>query len=312
MLKHLLLVLFIFTAFAPDTLAYDDKNDKIESQIFVTPGSTYEATASNKIRALKEASLPPSKKIEVNNVTVSLVHYHYMEPDQFGLLLKVPNVTNGCFEVSPLEYEVSFVADTYMDVKIKNFRRKLQKTQNVQFDCKQRNQAVTGLIVLNAKDLKKRGVKEIRFDNGEIRDVYNISYKEDSIVLKPESMVAFKATGLSGPDENRLTYFYSAENLVALHVPMALETDDVRMKVNQLAYKNSLMPVFEQEGLDTDGTNHVYYFMDPRGKTISMLNEDGYMELGAIRIPRPLIGQGGQSFIPISLKVFATRPETTL
>lgn len=313
MLKYLLLLLTCLSVSMP-ALAQDE--DEIESQIFVEPGSSYSPTASNTIRELKKASLPPSKKIEVNAVNVSLVHYNYMEADQFGLLLKVPNVTSGCFEVSPLEYEVNFVADTYMDVKIKSFRRELKKTQNVAFDCNQKNQAVTGLVVLNAKDLKERGVKEIRFDNGQIRDVYEISYKEDSIVLKPTSMIAFKATGLSGPDKNRLVYFYSDENLIALHVPMALETDNVTQQVRDLAYKNSLIPVFKQEGLDTDGPlgggGHVYYFTDPRGKTLSMLNEDGYMEFGAIRIPRPFIGQDGKSFIPISLKVFATRPETTL
>jgi hypothetical protein len=312
MLKYLFVILLTFVVIASANAQYNEDEDNIESQIFVPPGSTFEPKAEKLIRSLKKNSLPPSRKIEVNEVTVSLVHYHYMEPDQFGLLLKVPNVTNGCFEVSPLEYEVNFVADTYMDVKIKSFRRELKKTQNVAFDCNQRNQAVSGLIVLNANDLKERGVKEIRFNNGEISDVYNISYKEDSIVLKPESMIAFKARGMSGPDKNRLVYFYSNKNLIALHVPMALETDNVRQQVNQLAYRNSLMPVFDQEGLDTTGTNHVYYFMDPRGRTISMLNEDGYLEMGAIRIPRPLIGAGGKSIIPISLKVFATRPETTL
>jgi len=305
MLKNLLLFVICLIVTAP-------VHAQVESQIFVTPGSTYQPRAELQAKAAKRASLPPKQTIKAKEIIVSLVHYHYMEPDQFGLLMKVPNSVSGCFEVSPLEYEVKFVADTYMDVTVKSFRRKTIKTQNPSFDCNQKSQVVTGLVVLNANDLKERGVEEIRFNNGTARDVYDIAYKQDSIVLTPQSMVAFKASGLSGPDKDRLTYFYSNENVVALHVPMALDTDAVKQAVNNLAYRNSLMPVNNQEGLDTTGTNHIYYFMDPRGRTLSMLNEDGYMELGAIRIPRPHINEGGQTTIPISLKVFATRPETTL
>lgn len=311
MLKNLLLFVICLMVSVPSMA-----QDNVESQIFVPPGSTYFPKAEAQAKALKRASLPPKQTIKANEIIVSLVHYHYMEPDQFGLLMKVPNSVSGCFEVSPLEYEVKFVADTYMDVTVKSFRRKTIKTQNPEFDCNKKSQTVTGLIVLNANDLKKRGIKEIKFNNGSARDVYNIAYKQDSITLTPQSMTAFKAMGLSGPDKDRLTYFYSNENLVALHVPMALDNDSVKQAVNNLASKNSLMPVKNHEDLDTNGNlngnGHVYYFMDPRGKTLSMLNDDGYMELGAIRIPRPHINEGGRTTIPISLKVFATRPETTL
>jgi len=305
MLKNLLLFVICLIITAPATA-------QVESQTFVPPGSNYTPRAELQAKALKRASLPKKSAIKAKEIIVSLVHYHYMEPDQFGLLMKVPNTVSGCFETSPLEYEVKFVADTFMNVTVKSYRQKTIKTQNPEFDCNQKSQAVTGLVVLNAKDLKQRGIKEIRFNNGTSRDVYDITYKEDSITLEPQSMVAFKASGLSGPDKNRLTYFYSNENLVALHVPMALDSDSVKQAVNNLAYRNSLMPVTNKEGLDTSGTDHIYYFMDARGRTLSMLNDDGYMELGAIRIPRPHINEGGKSTIPISLKVFATRPGTTL
>ncbi len=288
------------------------QNDNIESQIFVPPGSTYEATASETIKRQKSASLPPRQSIDVNEVSVSIVHYHYMEPDQFGLLMRAADITSGCFTVSPLEYDVKFIADQFVDVKIKSFRRTIKKTQNPQFDCDQKSQAVTGLVVLNAKDLQKRGIQQIRFENGKTRDVYKVSYQKNSITLTPESMVAFKANGLTGPDKDRLVYFHSVKNLIALHVPMAKNSDDVLPQINTLAARNSLRPVNNGEGVKNDGDNHVYFFLDTRGRFLSQLNEDGYTPLGEIRVSRPFIGQQGLSSMPVPLKVFATRPETTL
>lgn len=313
MIKNILLAtLAIFLPLMLSLPAFAQSDDNIESQIFVPPGSTYEATASSTIQTIKEASLPPKQSIEVNNVIISLVHYSYMEPDQFGLLMRAPDVTNGCFKDSPLEYEVNFVAESYMSVKIKSFRRTIKKTQNPQFDCDQKSQSVTGLIVLNANDLKKRGIKEIRFDNGSVRDIYAISYKKNSITLKPESMVAFVATGLTGPDEDRLAYFYSDKNIVALQVPMAIESDDLTNTVRTLAARRSLVPILNHEGLDTSGKDHIYYFTDARGNSLKNLNEDGYAEIGTIRTTRPFIGQGGVSGAPVPLRVFITRPETKL
>lgn len=283
-----------------------------ESQIFVPPGSTYEATTGDRIKRQKQASLPPKQSIDVSEVSVSLVHYHYMEPDQFGLLMRASDITSGCFTVSPLEYEVNFIADQFVDVKIKSFRRTVQKTQNPQFDCNQKSQAVTGLVVLNAKDLQKRGIQKIRFDNGKAQDNYAVSYQKNSITLTPESMVAFRATGLTGPDKNRLVYFHSVKNLVALHVPMAQNSDDVLQQINILASRHSLRPAENTEGVKNDGENHVYFFLDTRGKILPQLNDDGYTPLGDIRVTRPFIGQRGMSGAPVSLKVFATRPETTL
>jgi len=107
MLKNLLLFVICLIITAPATA-------QVESQTFVPPGSNYTPRAELQAKALKRASLPKKSAIKAKEIIVSLVHYHYMEPDQFGLLMKVPNTVSGCFETSPLEYEVKFVADTFM------------------------------------------------------------------------------------------------------------------------------------------------------------------------------------------------------
>lgn len=307
-MKHILLIILMTLVFIPAAKAQDADG----SQIFVLPGSLHQNNAAQINQALKQQSFEKTNKQAVGNVQISLVHYHYMDPDQFGILMKLANSSTGCFGLSPLEYEANFIDDNYMDIKIKNFRRKVVKTENPEFDCDQKSKVVSGLIVISAEELKKRGVREIRFDNGNVRDAYLVTVLEDSVVLQPDSMVAFKAQGLTGPDKNRLVHYFSGKAMIAVHVPMANKGEDIAQRVRNLAYKNALTPIFEQEGLDTSGENNVFYFMDPQGRTLDRLNTDGYTELGTIQVVRPYIGPNGTQGLPTPLKVFATRPGTTL
>ena len=306
-MKNVLFIIVILLAFS--IRAYAQEQD---SQVFVTPGSSFQNNAEAISRILKERSLAKSDKIEIKNVEVSLVHHHYMEPDQFGIMMKLANSVSGCFELSPMEYEASFIDNNYMDIKVKDFRRKPTKTKNVSYDCDQKSKVVSGLVVVSARDLEKKKIRQIRFSNGKTRDRYNVTLLQDSIQLKPESMVAFKAVGLTGPDKNKLVHYYSGKGMIALHVPMAHNGEDIAQLVRDIAYKSALTPIFEQDGLDTSGKNNVFYFMDLSGRTLDQLNEDGHTELGSIQVVRPYDGPNGRAGIPVPLRVFATRPGTTL
>lgn len=306
-MPKLLLIALSFLVFAAPA-----KAQEMDSQIFVPPGATFQNNAADVSRILKERSLAKSSKIEIKNVEVSLVHYHYMDPDQFGIMMKLANSVSGCFNLSPMEYEASFIDDYYMDIKVKDFRRTPVKTKDVAYDCDQKSKVVSALVVVSAKDLEKKQIRQIRFSNGNTRDAYNVTIQPDSIQLEPESMAAFKAVGLAGPDKNRLIHYFSGKALVALHVPMANKGEDVAQSVRNLAYKRALQPVFEQEGLDTSGKNGIFYFMDPNGGILDQLNDNGYTELGSIQVLRPYDGPNGRTGLPVALKVFATRPGTTL
>lgn len=306
-MRFFILTIYALLLFIPSAMA----EDVMEDQIFIAPGTLYENKGHSIRKRLRKESLERASKIDIKTVEVSLVHHHYMEPDQFGIMLKVPRVVSGCFDISPMEYEVSFINGNFMDIHVKEFRRTPVKTKNVEYDCDLQNKAVTGLIILSAEELKKREVRQIRFSNGETRDNYNIKILPDSIQLKPESMVAFKAK-LQGPDKDKLVHYFSGKTLVALHVPMAHENEDIAQAVRDLAYKSALTPVFEKEGLDTSGKGHTFYFMDPHGRALDLLNKDGYAEFGYIHIVRPYDGTQGRSGIAVPLKVFVSRPGTTL
>lgn len=287
-------------------------NDGVESNVFLPPGTDYENKAAILNQILKQQSFEKNNKIEVNKVLMSLVHYHYMEPDQFGILMKTANSETGCFDVTPIEYEASFIDNNYMDIKIKDYRRTKVKTQDVTFDCDQKSKVITGLVVVSATELQERGIRQIRFSNGEFRDHYDVTFLPDSIRLKPQSMIGFKAEELVGPNKDYMVHYFTDKALVAVHVPMAQDSDNITQKVRNLAYQRALQPVYDQEGIDTSGEGNVFYFKDPTGRSLNNLNEDGYVELGSIEVLRPYVGTKGREGIPISLKVFLTRPGTTL
>lgn len=307
-MRIFLLIALIIFLFSEPVMA----NDSAESNVFLPPGTDYENKAAIINRQLKEESFEKNNKIEVNTVYMTLVHYHYMEPDQFGILMKVPNSETGCFDITPIEYEASFIDNNYMDIKIKDYRRTKVKTQNVAYDCDQKSKAITGLVVISASDLQKRGIRQIRFSNGEFRDHYDVTVLPDSIRLKPQSMIGFKAVNLVGPDKDYMVHYFSDKALVAVHVPMAEDHEDIAQKVRNLAYRSALQPVFEQEGLDTSGEGNIFYFKDPTGRALDRLNDEGYAELGSIQVIRPYVGANGKNGIPVALKVFLTRPGTTL
>src|SRR5688572_11778756 len=112
-MKKLVLIILALFALATPCLAEEDT----DNQIFVPPGTSYTNEAADVSRQLREQSLAKTKKIEVNKVDVSLVHYHYMDADQFGIMMKMPNAVTGCFDVSPLEYEARFIDNNYMEIK---------------------------------------------------------------------------------------------------------------------------------------------------------------------------------------------------
>lgn len=309
MQKFILLSLFSLLFLLP---APTHAQDKADGQIFTPPGTNFVNKAAKVNEILKQRSMTKNNKIGVNEVQISLVHHHYMEPDQFGIMMSLADATSGCFELSPLEYEASFIEGNFMDIKVKEYRRTMTKTKDVAFDCNQKIQTVNGLVVISAEDLKTRGIRQIRFSNGNVRDSYNVKILNDRIEITPESMAAFKAKGLSGENKDRLVHYFNGNGIVALHVPMAAQGDDVAQAVRDLAYKRALTPIFEQEGLNTSNNDNIFYFEDPNNRVLEKLNADGYVELGSIPVIRPYDGGNGRQALPVPLKVFATRVGTTL
>ena len=285
-------------------------NSSGENHIHIPKGINWQnnagAIARHIKRASKAASGKKSNKQEIKKVDISIIHPNYLEPQQFGLLMKLANSQTGCFDYSPIEFDSSFIEGHFMDIKLNGYRKNLIETQNPHYDCKQTEKVVSNMIVLDANELRAKGVRQIRFNNGQSRDAYDVTFTDNSVRLTPESMIAFKAKGLVGPDFNYMEHVYTDQTLVSLQVPMALPSDDVKQAVRNLAYKHSLVPIFDKEAPNK------FYFKDENGEILDRLAEQSYTELGTVQILRPYINREGRGGTPINLKVFLTKPNVSL
>lgn len=282
-------------------------------QTFLPPGTNYTNDAALIDRINRESTTIKDPEIQkVTQVLLEFVHEDYMEDKQFGIRMKIPENMTGCFEFSPLEYEASFIEATYMDIKVKNFRRKPIETQNSSYDCDKRNKAVSTMLITSAEELERRKIQKIRFSNGNKTDYYQVKIYDDYIQLIPESMVIFKFANISKGSEPKVTHHFRGQDvIIALHVPMAKMDDDIGQAVRQMAYKNSLIPVSSADGISINKPN-VFLFKDSNGSFLDGLNKDGYKEVGIIQVMRPYLSDRGLARTPVDLKVFATKPTTNL
>lgn len=237
------------------------------------------------------------------DVRLSFVHHDFMEDDQAGLQMRVPDAVSGCFELSPIQFETSFIEGNFMDIEVKGYRRIPIKTKNPAFDCNVGMQMVTTMIPISASDLKSRSIRELRLKIGSIEDIYTINISENSLTLTPERTTVFKPLG----DQATITHSWGGGAPVALHIPMAEQDDDIAQALQNFAYGKALFPI---EGSQIDFNS--YRFEDKSGETTSALSGQDYMELGTITVHRPYNGGQGLQRLPVALKVFATTSDQNL
>ncbi len=275
-------------------------------------GSLYKNETAEQIRRLQKESMADKGFIKPKVIEVSLVRPSYMEDDQFGIQMVVPDVVSGCWDISPLEYESTFIDPYYFDVTVKHFQRHPIMTDNVTSGCPSQNQMSSAMIVMSKKDLETRQIQQIRFSNGSVADYYDIRIADNILQLKPQSMVIFKAKGLTGPLGDRLEIGFGAGGKVALHVPMAKKGDNLDSLIVALASRHGLTPDPEMPTSYGAGGSPVFYFKDQIGDVAGSIGENGYSELGTVNAHRPYDGENGRMVTPVPLQVFVTRPGTQL
>ncbi|MFA5591784.1 MAG: hypothetical protein WC989_00525 [Micavibrio sp.] len=281
-----------------------------ESQTYDPTFTGRSNEAADYIRSMQRQSMQKQGFIKPDEVHVSLVRHDYMEDDQFGLQMAVPDVVSGCFEFSPLEYEANFNDPHYLDIKVIHYRRIEPQGGAQAGRCDRQNRMSTAIMVLSRSDLQKRGTQEIRFTADAGTDKYQILWNGSAIELRPLSMMVFKGRPLSGPLNDRIRLGFNGDSVVALHVPMAESGDDVDAQIHQFAMHRAMAPA--QDGGNGDSGGRIYYFYDQGGHIASQIGEEGYGELGTIMISRPMDGPGGRKLVQKELRVFVTRPGTRL
>lgn len=282
--------------------------------------STYDPTFSGSalpgdhIRSMQAQSLADKGFIKPTAVQVAVVHQPYMEEDQFGIQMSVPDMISGCYALTPLEYEAKFTEPQSLDIKVKRYRRVAPEGSNAQKKCDAQNKMSTALMVLSRKDLKERGTKEIRFSTDAGNDTYKIVLDDTHLELIPRSMMVFKAQTLSGPLKDRIVHTFAGNKVVTLQVPMAQSGEDLSEEIASFAITRGLSPADGgQKPSWNDNGRASYYYVDQTGLLTSQLTPDStYAQIGTIEVNRPYDGPEGRSETLVPLTVFVTRPGTQL
>jgi hypothetical protein len=281
-----------------------------EAQIYDPSFSGSTNQTADYIRGLQAQSQVDKGYIKPQVVHVSIVKEAYMNDDQFGLMMAVPDVVSGCFKLTPLEYEANFIDPYFLDIKVKRYRRVAPEGATKVAQCDRQNRQSTAMMVLSKKDLQERGTKQIRFSAEAGSDNFKINLSDSSLELVPESMVVFKAQGLGGSLKDRIVHTFTGGNVIALHVPMANANDDAKYQLIRFAGMHALSPTGDTP--TTGNNSNVLYFYDQTGSMTNQIGPDGYGEVGIITVSRPYDGPNGRVWTPVNLSVFVTRPGTQL
>ncbi len=305
------LCLMSLTAAAPAARAEDE--DLPESMTYDPTYTGVVNEAAESIRSAQKASLADKGFIKPETVQVNLVHYPYMDDNQFGIQMAVPDMISGCYTLTPLEYEAKFTEPHYLDIKVKKYRRVAPEGSAALRKCDTQNKMSSALMVLSKKDLMERGTQEIRFSTEMASDMYRVILDEHHLELIPTSMLIFKAQNMSGPLKDRLIYSFASDKTVALQVPMAIPGEDLTAEIVKFAQTRALTPTNPTAPANWAGNGMAtYYFYDQNGHIVDQIGKDGYAEIGKISVNRPHDGPNGRTTTPVELGVYVTRPGTQL
>lgn len=284
-----------------------------ESQLY---DPTYTGVVNEAAEAIKQRqreSLMDKGFITPDAVQVDVVHHTYMEDDQFGIQMAVPDMISGCYTLTPLEYEAKFVDPHFLDIKVKKYRRVAPEGSAANRKCDAQNKMSTALMVLSKQDLMSRGTQAIRFSADAGSDTYKIILDDTHLELVPQSMMVFKLQNPAGPLKDRALHSFASDKMIALQIPMARAGEDVSDEIAQFAKSRALAPTSADAPVSwaAKGTP-TYYFYDDSGRFSAQIGENGYAEIGTITVQRPADGPDGRTTTDVDLSVFITRPGTQL
>lgn len=257
-----------------------------ESQIF-NHNTGYVNELEETSKALQSIEERQMGYVRPRAVFVSLVRVPGMDENQVALRLSVKENIQGCFAVTPLDYELGLQdkGAGYMDIEIGPYQRSVDR------DCRNESRDPSATIPLDRQTLED--VRHIRFKSEFVTDRYDVTLTGDTLTLVADSMFVFKPKG-------DLLFDFLPENTVALTAPMAQNSGKIR---------NALIALGRSRGLARrDSANGKLLFIDESGSISRQLSTGGEVEIGTVAETRLFDGLNGLEKKSVPLQVYAVRP----
>lgn len=266
-----------------------------DSQTYDPTGAGYQNEAAQIAKEQEAKARGGEGVIVPREVTVDLVPFG-QSGESAGLRFSVPDVVNGCWDISPLHYETSTQGPYYFDVSIKHYTRKEGK-------CGGGNRMARATVPLEKSLLEQGKIKILRLSIGPVTDRFEAAYENGTLTIKPQSTVKFLTDGI-------LSYNFDRDGkgkgqLVALVVPIAPVHLDTYQAAEDFAMMYALTPAPETATSSlarTNGGSAIHYYYDGMNTLAPRLGPD-FAPVGQTAIPMTydLLDGRAQEYIPAQI-----------
>lgn len=234
-----------------------------------------------------------------NRVMVTLVTQDNPQ-EEVGLRFSVPDVMNGCWDISPLRYDTSSQGPFYYDVTIKDYTRK-------EGACTGKNRAARATVPIAKKLLEEGKIKVLRLSLGDVTDRYNVTYDNGAVEIMPETQRIFKTT-------IDLSYNFNKSNnktgaLIALIAPTAPAHANTEQALANFAAIYSLTPAPQNATSSlpaSNGGSDIHYYYDSKKTLTPRLNGE-FAPVGTTGIAQIVDVKDGRDQTLISAPVYAKK-----
>lgn len=271
-----------------------------ETQTYNDTGA-YETEAAQEHDQAVEREQDKAGRIVPTRVQVSLVPRGNSK-ETVGLHFSVPDVVNGCWDISPLSFETARQDPYYFDVRIKDYTRKEGK-------CSANNRMAGATVPIEKKLLDEGKIKILRLTIGNTTDRYNVDYTNNVMRILPSSQVKF--TSAAEMVHNFAKSSKKTGALLALIIPIAPAGTDTKQPLADYAQMNGLTPAPENATSSlphTNGGSQIHYYYDARNVLSARLGSE-FSPIGSTTIPVTYDLQDGRGQEFMTAPVYAKEIE---
>lgn len=285
-MRYLFLAVFLFAAPAvAETNTYD-------------ASGTYSSSAAAQEQEHQRKSISGEEGLIVPSRVDLALTPQGKSSDMVGLRFSVPDVVNGCWRISPLEVKNSMQGPYYFDVEVVGYHRS-------EGQCSGENRMARAVVPIERSKLEQGKIKILRLSIGPVTDRFEVTYKDGTMTIMPQSAVKFRTDGL-------LSYNFDRDGkgtgqMIALILPTAPVGMNTTAAADDFARIYGLTPAPESATSSmprNNGGSTLHYYYDVQ-KTLAHRVGANFAQMGQTNIPMTLDMQDGRGQQMIAAPVYA-------